>query len=122
MPLQHSHICSVRKVSDERRERNNICECDSRSSARPSEVLVSIDEHICAALESMRLLQLGRRVARTIVFDQRRVEREGYRFSSATSYHLEKVIELTVVVVACHDELCWRSPWIVPVDAVVVKT
>jgi hypothetical protein len=27
------------------------------------------------------------------------------------SCSLGEAIELTVVVMACHDELCWRSPW-----------
>jgi hypothetical protein len=116
IPLQHSHICRVCQVSNQRRKRNNICESDSRGSACPSEVLVSVDEHVCAVLDSMLLLQLRGKVNRTIVFDQRRVEREGYRYSLASSYQSGNVIELTVVVVARHDELCWRSSMIVPDD------
>jgi hypothetical protein len=109
-PKQYSHIRSVRQVANQRGERYNICKGDSRSPARPSKVLVSIDEHICAPLDSTFLVQSRRKVACTIVFDQRRVKREGYQVMSALSYQLGEAIELTVVVVARHDELCWRSP------------
>ena len=81
--MQRSHICSVRQVPNQRRERNNICKGDSRSPARPSEVLVSIEEHICAPLDSILLAQSRGKVGRTVILDQRRVEREGYQFMSA---------------------------------------
>jgi hypothetical protein len=107
----HSHICGVCQVPNQRRERNDVCKGDSRSPTRPSEVLVSIYEHVCAPLVFVLLIQSRGEVARTAVFDQRRVKRESYQFMSALSSPSGKAIELTVVVVARHDELCWRSPW-----------
>lgn len=54
---KHSHIGSIRQVPNQRRERNNVCKGDSRSPTRPSEILVSIDKHICAPLDSMLPVQ-----------------------------------------------------------------
>jgi hypothetical protein len=79
-----SHICSISQIPNQCRESNHICEGDSRSSTRPSEVFVPIYPHVCvpsaygAGISSMR----GRAWSGpTVVFDQRRVQREGYQWS-----------------------------------------
>jgi hypothetical protein len=108
--LSSPHICSIRQIPNQCREGNHICKCDPRSSARPSEVFVTIDKHVCVPLAYRASISSLVRMCILLYLTNAGSKAMAKIVCQRVVLHELVVVRLTVIVMARHVGLCWRSP------------